>query len=57
LKRLKKRGSEEKWFWSTSEADVIRSTSSETRSPEADFTRSSEDHQKLKELKLQRLFK
>jgi len=57
LKRLKKRGSEDKWFWSTSEADVIRSISSEARSPEADSIRSSEDHQELKELKLQRLFK
>jgi len=48
LKRLKKRGSEDKWFWSTSEVDVIRSTSSEARSPEADFIQSSEDHQELK---------
>jgi len=46
--RRKLEASEEKWFWSTSEADGIRSTSSEARSPEADFIRSSEDHQELK---------
>jgi len=42
--RRKLEASEEKWLWSTSEAGVIRSTSSEVRSPEADFIRSSEDH-------------
>jgi len=47
LEASEKGGSEDKWFWSTSEADIIRSTSSEARSLEPDFI-SSEDHQELK---------
>jgi len=42
---------------SSSEASSFRSTSSEATSPEAVFIRRYEDHQKLRELKLQRLFK
>jgi len=38
-------------------APEVMMSSSEAISPEAVFIRRSEDHQKLKELKLQRLFK
>jgi len=49
LKHLKTRGSEE--------ADVIRRTLLRSCSPEVDVIKGYEDHQKLEEWKLQRLFK
>jgi len=57
MKRLKKKDSEDKRFWRSSEADVIRSTLLSSSSTEADVIRGSEDHQKLKDWKLQSLFK
>ena len=47
-KHMKKRGFEDKRFWRSPEANVIRSTLIKSCSLEADVIRGSEDHHKLK---------
>jgi hypothetical protein len=56
-KHLKTRGSEDKRFRRSPEADVIRSTLIRSCLPETDVIRGSEDHQKLEDWKLQNFVK